>query len=1009
VAHRPRRRKDTGRRAGRIRLDEGWYDRLLETRFAPAVLDLAGGVLSYTAASGEVNRLSVGVVQVSGTSYIRFQDQGAGVVIKPQGTGLIADSTTTVRAPAAKVTSIVISTDDKNDTIRLALGVGMPAAISVNVDPPPAADGTVTIPPYSPDQLTIVGPNGADTLALTPQLAPDGTKDIVLTDALIRSHIALEHMSSLTIDLSASSGQHSVTVDRSVTRPEAPIALKVIGGPAGGDSLTVTAPGTIPQTFTLTGGSIKTSDARTGKELVLGPSDNIAIDQPQVAIDLQTADSSGNRVDLGPSIFNTFLLDTGSTSILAAADATGDLESSGLYQVYPIQYLEQGVGGYTAMDVSYPYLFDFAGSEGIPHELSNTKILSSDNLEFSFLGPDGIVGMPAMLNRFTSIDMSGWENPQSLDDLSIQTHFPTGTAIPTNSGHWYQVPVKLVNFPNDGQLPGGPIPGSAPLAMIPVTIREDGREVTSNFLLDTGAQLSMVSSSVAKSLNLDLSHPSGSIDVGGVGGTVTVPLVPVDQLDVKATNGTSLAWTDLQVGVLDLSVPGGPTIGGVFGMDFLTSGWAAKILPILLGEPGSTQNGYFDHVYLDYRNSASGTGTVIFDVDPSRDAPAPPDPHTFSVSYSSLGAVHAVGGNGSDTFNVTPSTTIAYTIDGGSQPIGGADVLRLVPGQPGAAANGSTVTIPGDKAIAYQHLEELFPGTTNTITKGNWKGAYGGAGYNIIGDLAKLPSFAKVSASGQSSLVWAASTTDTRALQKADLSATDRIAAAWSGSQFTVDINLTDGLVHKVSIYAVDWDSTVRSERVDVLNAATGAILDSRTLSSFHNGTYLTWYLSGHVQLRFIKLAGANAVLSGLFFDGSSASTNGLAAPILGGNSINESAMSPGGLSAPILVLTPQGLDSALRTAVLTDPVNRFERMLSEIAALRGRKLAARPTPRSLAGAAPSFAAAPGQKPGIEQQRRARTGIWVGRVSDPVQDEALFQIMALDPILLKPKGKNLFS
>jgi hypothetical protein len=869
----------------------GWCDRLLETRISPAVLNLAGGALSYTAASGEVNRVSVAVVQVSGTSYIRFEDQGPGVVIKPQGTGLIADSTSAVRALAGNVRSISISTKDGNDTIRLALGVGMPAAISVNVDPPAAADGTVTIPPYSPDQLTIVGPNGADTLALTPQLAPDGTKDIVLADALIRSHVALEHMSRLTIDLSASSGQHAVMVDRSITRPEAPIALKVIGRPAGGDSLTVTAPGTIPQTFTLSGGSIKVSDVRTGKELMLGPSDNIAIDQPQVAVALHTIDSSGNPVDLGPSTFNTFVLDTGSTSILAASDATGDLENSGLYQVYPIQYREQGVGGYTAMDVSYPYQLDFAGSDGIPHELSNTKILSSQDLQLSFLGPDGIVGMPAMLNRFTSIDMSGWENPQSLDNLSIRTDFPTGTGIPTDSGHWYRVPVKLVKFPNDGQLPGGPIPTSAPLAMMAVTIREDGREVTSNFLLDTGAQLSMVSPSVAKALNLDLSHPSGSIDVGGVGGTVSVPLVPVDQLDVRATNGTSLAWTDLQLGVLDLSVPSGPTIGGVFGMDFLTNGWAAKILPMLLGQPGSSRNGYFDHVYLDYRNSSSGTGTVIFDVDPSRDAPAPPDPHTFSVSYSSIAAVHAVGGNGSDTFNLTPSRTIAYTIDGGSRPTGGANVLRLVPGQPGAAANGSTVKIPGDKAIAYQHIQDVFLGSTNMIREGNWK----------------------------------------------------------------------------------------------------------------------TWYLSGHVRLRFTKLAGANAVLSGSFFDESSASSNGPAPRILGRNSLEGSAMSPGGLSAPILVLTPQVLDSALRTAVLTDPVNRFEHMLSEIAARRGANLAARSTLPSIAAAPPSIAAVPGQKPGAEQHRVASMGTWASRVSDPVRGEALSQIMALDPIRLKPNAKNLFS
>jgi hypothetical protein len=43
-------------------------------------------------------------------------------------------------------------------------------------------------------------------------------------------------------------------------------------------------------------------------------------------------------------------------------------------------------------------------------------------------------------------------------------------------------------------------------------------------------------------------------------------------------------------------------------------------------------------------------------------------------------------------------------------------------------------------------------------------------------------------------------------------------------------------------------------------------VLDTRTASSFHNGTYLTWNVSGHVILRFASLRGANAVVSGLFF-----------------------------------------------------------------------------------------------------------------------------------------------
>ena len=78
----------------------------------------------------------------------------------------------------------------------------------------------------------------------------------------------------------------------------------------------------------------------------------------------------------------------------------------------------------------------------------------------------------------------------------------------------------------------------------------------------------------------------------------------------------------------------------------------------------------------------------------------------------------------------------------------------------------------------------------------------------------------------------------------------------------------------------VDWDNGSRTERIDVIDWGTGAVLDSRTIghtdanSSFVNGEYLTWNLSGHVRLAFNnvmgdgEMTGANAVLSGLFFGG---------------------------------------------------------------------------------------------------------------------------------------------
>jgi len=70
-----------------------------------------------------------------------------------------------------------------------------------------------------------------------------------------------------------------------------------------------------------------------------------------------------------------------------------------------------------------------------------------------------------------------------------------------------------------------------------------------------------------------------------------------------------------------------------------------------------------------------------------------------------------------------------------------------------------------------------------------------------------------------------------------------------------------------VALYFVDWDSTARRQTVDVLNAS-GTVLNTQALtSSFNGGVYLVWNVTGHVTFRITWNAGANAVLSGLFFE----------------------------------------------------------------------------------------------------------------------------------------------
>ena len=89
----------------------------------------------------------------------------------------------------------------------------------------------------------------------------------------------------------------------------------------------------------------------------------------------------------------------------------------------------------------------------------------------------------------------------------------------------------------------------------------------------------------------------------------------------------------------------------------------------------------------------------------------------------------------------------------------------------------------------------------------------------------------------------------------------------YAAGVINIDVNLTDGANHKVTLYLVDWDSFSRSARIDAIDAGTGQVLATQNVASFHNGVHVKWDLRGHVILRLTNTGGSNAVVSGLFFD----------------------------------------------------------------------------------------------------------------------------------------------
>lgn len=145
----------------------------------------------------------------------------------------------------------------------------------------------------------------------------------------------------------------------------------------------------------------------------------------------------------------------------------------------------------------------------------------------------------------------------------------------------------------------------------------------------------------------------------------------------------------------------------------------------------------------------------------------------------------------------------------------------------------------------------------DTTTQGSWQGVYG----NQQAALAATAPTNPISMSGQSPFIWNPNTSDVRALQ----SGTARVAACWYGAAFAVQIDATTP--RQLAIYLLDWDGSGRSQRIDVLDATTQYVLDTRTLDHFHDGQYVVWNVTGHVVVKVTLLGGVNAVVSGVFLD----------------------------------------------------------------------------------------------------------------------------------------------
>ena len=155
----------------------------------------------------------------------------------------------------------------------------------------------------------------------------------------------------------------------------------------------------------------------------------------------------------------------------------------------------------------------------------------------------------------------------------------------------------------------------------------------------------------------------------------------------------------------------------------------------------------------------------------------------------------------------------------------------------------------------------------DTKTKSAWVGHYGSEGYELVNQATKLPGYAQLTVSTPPDTA-ISSTADPRVLKIARNS-----TGPWANwatlTSFSIDLNLTDKLPHKVSFYALDFYNSGFRQRFKIKDASSGAVLSTQNLSTFAGGVYISWQVSGHVIFEITSTAdqGCCGAVSGIFFD----------------------------------------------------------------------------------------------------------------------------------------------
>jgi hypothetical protein len=492
-----------------------------------------------------------------------------------------------------------------------------------------------------------------------------------------------------------------------------------------------------------------------------------ALDQPQTHLLLRESPADdpieGQDVFGDPSIDIQSFLDTGTSTVLLSNEVW---DSFGLdadsYEGTEIQYNDIGIGGSTAYNVSTPYyvyLAPFSSDNDV--EFGGTAPTSDEyTTEFGPLRAElnpvpaddpseqlNIAGMPVMQGKVVVIDA------RPVNELDEEHTYMYAPGTPYNPGTsdtdpgipqtQYHVKLSYASFDQFTSVSpvGAPTPATAanpfvgpnPLRALetnpppdntpPIAISFNGYSSTGSFLLDTGADVSFLSTDEAAKLHVEAETDSDGnpylidtdngtmvpnqfvVPIEGTGGEIDAAGFYLDSLTVPTVEGEPLNFVEAPIVVLNITVQN-PTTGqmltldGDLGMNFMVATVDLDTFDI--------DAGAFDWITFDQPNGL--LGLTLTDDEPIETATG------NTITASSDGGIGGAGlgvaftgGTLAATGSFTTSRPVEVSSAGGTINV----------------ASGATMTIAGPSLT-------WFGGALNVTNTGTLLFSLSGAGVYVM-------------------------------------------------------------------------------------------------------------------------------------------------------------------------------------------------------------------------------------------------------------------------------------